>query len=137
MSQKSPMQPAQFSFTKALVHDLALMNTFYQTVFGWRQVASVQDRIGGEPIDEIILSPTGNMSMPSLILLKFVERPAPAASDSILGFTVENIQAVFAALSAAGAVVVDAPREMPHLALIVGFARDPEGRLLEIVQMLA
>jgi predicted enzyme related to lactoylglutathione lyase len=125
------------SFTKAIVADLPAMASFYKTVFGLKEVMRVQDVIAGQPIDEIILSPTGEM-MPgsSFVLLKFVDQPAPASSDSILGFIAPDLDELLRRLQAAGGTVAQEVRTMPELGIRVAFAKDPEGRLLELVQML-
>jgi predicted enzyme related to lactoylglutathione lyase len=124
------------SFTKAIVADLEAMAKFYQSVFGLKEVMRVQEDLAGEPIDEIILSPSGEMTPSSFILLRFVERQPPAASDSILGFITADLPALLQRVRAAGGQVAQEPRTMAHLGIEVGFAKDPEGRLLELVQML-
>jgi predicted enzyme related to lactoylglutathione lyase len=126
----------QFSFTKALVADLEKIAIFYKAVFDMKEVMRVQDKIAGKRIDEIILSLSGEMETPSLILLKFVDQAPPAASDSILGFTTADLDAVLQRVRKAGGAVVQESKTMPEMGLKVGFATDPEGRLLEIVQML-
>lgn len=135
MAELNPAAPA-LSFTKAIVADLPAMANFYQSVFGLRQVMRVQEDLAGEPIDEIILSPTGEMMPGSFILLKFVDRQPPAASDSILGFITDDLVALLQRVRANGGTVVQEPRTMAELGIKVGFAKDPEGRLLELVQML-
>src|SRR5688500_4865002 len=129
MAELNAVPAEQFSFTKALVADLEKMASFYQTVFSLKQVMRVQDKIAGEGIDEIILSPTGAMATPSLILLKFVDRTPPPASDSILGFMTTDLAALLQRVRVGGGKIVQDAKTMPELGLIVGFATDPEGRL--------
>ena len=136
MADQSNLNTGSLSFTKAVVDDLQGVTSFYKTVFALKEVMRVQDKIAGESIDEIILSPTGEMTPSSFILLKFVDRPAPAASDSILGFITDDLVALLQRIRAAGGTVVQEPKLMTELGLKVGFAKDPEGRLLELVQML-
>jgi len=125
------------SFTKAIVADLQAMATFYQTVFGLKDVMRVRGNIAGAAHNEIILSPTGEM-MPSstFVLLQFIDRAPPPASDSILGFITPDLDALLRRVRTAGGGVVQESRTMAGLGIKVGFATDPEGRLLELVQML-
>lgn len=125
------------SFTKAIVADLQAMAEFYKSVFGFKEVMRVQEAIAGEAIDEIILSPTGAM-MPSssFVLLKFIDRAPPQSSDSILGFITADLDDLLRRLQSAGGTVAQDTRTMAELGIRVAFARDPEGRLLELVQML-
>lgn len=138
MSESKTRVPAEtLSFTKAIVADLPAMAVFYQSVFGLKQVMRVQEAIAGEAIDEIILSPTGAMTpSSSFVLLKFVDRAPPTASDSILGFITQDLDALLQRVRAAGGKVTQEACTMPELGVKVGFATDPEGRLLELVQML-
>lgn len=125
------------SFTKAIVADLQAMATFYQSVFGLKEVMRVQDAIAGQRIDEIILSETGQMAPgSSFVLLKFVDQEPPQTSDSILGFITPDLDDLLQRVQAAGGTVAQEARTMTELGVRVGFARDPEGRLLELVQML-
>jgi len=138
MTNNTAATPAEaLSFTKAIVADLPAMAAFYQSVFGLKEVMRVQEAIAGEAIDEIILSPTGEMTpSSSFVLLKFVDRAPPAASDSILGFITQDLDALLLRVRAAGGTVTQEARTMTELGVKVGFATDPEGRLLELVQML-
>lgn len=127
-----------FSFTKVLVKDLDKLAAFYTTVFGFRQVERLIANAGpgiGE-IEEILLSMSGGIGgEPPLVLFKLLEKPAPKDTDTILGLMVSNLDDVLKRLSAAGGSVVSDSPEQPLTVAKCAFARDPEGRLLEIVQM--
>ncbi len=71
-----------------------------------------------------------------LIVWKWPNRPAPAASDAILGFQTADVDALVERVVAAGGAVVDLPHDKPQHGVRVAFAKDPDGRLLELVQML-
>lgn len=134
---ESSASALSLSFTKAIVADLQAMAVFYKSVFGLKEVMRVQDAIAGQKIDEIILSETGEM-MPgsSFVLLKFVDQEPPKTSDSILGFITPDLDDLLRRVRAAGGTVTQDARTMVEHGIRVGFARDPEGRLLELVQML-
>ena len=130
---------ARFSFTKIIVDELDKPAAFYKTVFGMRELARIQDALTPERlIEEIILTLADDMaSEPPLVLFKFLGEPAPAASDVILGFIVPDVDATVERALNAGGKVVRAPKDQPEHGVRVAFATDCDGRLLEIVQMLA
>lgn len=128
----------RFSFTKVLVKDLDKLAAFYTRVFGFRQLQRLIANAGpgiGE-IEEILLSISGDQATePPLVLFKLLKQPAPKDTDTILGLIVSDLDDVLTRLCAAGgSVVSDSPEHPPSVAKCA-FARDPEGRLLELVQM--
>jgi predicted enzyme related to lactoylglutathione lyase len=126
-----------YGFTKIVVDDLDRMADFYQQVFGYRQLQRVHAAVAGEPIEEIILvQGEGYGQGLPLIVWKWTQRPAPAASDAILGFQSGDVDALVARVVAAGGTVVDPPHDQAQHGVRVAFARDPDGRYLELVQML-
>ncbi|MBP1686273.1 MAG: glyoxalase [Deltaproteobacteria bacterium] len=128
----------RFSFTKVLVKDLDKLAAFYTNVFGFRQLERITANAGpgiGQ-IEEILLSISGDIAVePPLVLFKTLEQAPPQDTDTILGLIVSDFDDVLKRLSAAGGTVVSDSPEHPATVARCAFARDPEGRLLEIVQM--
>ena len=133
----SEPQPTAYAFTKLVVRDLEKMAAFYSAAYGLTQVARVQERIAGEAIDEIMLAAGAGMAPGSLVLLRFVDRPAPANGEVILGFTTDDLPGLLERVAKAGGGITAPIKELPHLGVRVAFATDPEGHLAELVQMLA
>lgn len=129
------MSRPDFSFTKLVVQDVDAMARFYQEVYGLQPVGRVQERIGGEAIEEIMLSAGAELAPGSLVLLRFVDRPAVPRGEVILGFTTSDLPALLERIRAAGGTVHEEIREIPGLGLRAAFAKDPEGHLAELVQM--
>ena len=129
------MNPS-FAFTKLVVQDLEKQAAFYRDVYGLHAVHRFQAEIGSEAIDEIMLSSDPNAAFGSLVLLKFLPRPAAQQGELILGFVTDDLPALLDRLRAAGGRIHAPMKEMPELKLRVAFATDPEGHLAEIVQML-
>ena len=125
---------SSFSFTKLVVDDLEKMASFYSEVYGLEQVQRIQSDIAGAPIDEIILREPGDPGMGSLILLKFTGKPAPSDWETILGFNTNDIDALFERVVAAGGAIHSPKRESSVGQVLVGFVKDPEGHLAEVVQ---
>jgi predicted enzyme related to lactoylglutathione lyase len=129
--------PTAFAFTKLVVRDLERMAAFYSAAYGLKPISRVQERIAGEPIDEIMLAAGDGMAPGMLVLLRFVDRPAPASGEVILGFTTGDLPALLERVRAAGGGVHEEIRALPELKLEVAFATDPEGHLAELVQPAA
>lgn len=128
---------SSFAFTKLIVHDLEKMAAFYRDVYGLHAVNRVRgERIGGDEIDEIMLSPDANAQWSSLVLLKYVRGEASPRGEVILGFTTGDLPALLERVRAASGRIHAPAKEMPALKLRVAFATDPEGHLAELVQLV-
>lgn len=125
-----------FSFTKLVVADLDASARFYTEVFGLTEQFRVEADIGGRPIEEIMFRPTAAGGA-SFIVLRYLDAPTPARDEVIVGFVVPDADDTVARAVAAGATVVREPSEQAGHGVRVGFVRDPEGHLVEIVQRLA
>lgn len=126
---------AHFGFTKLLVHDLEATATFYKTVCGLVETGRVDATIGGRAISEILFAPTSDAGA-TLVLLKFMDAPAPVSNEVILGFITDDVDAFFTRAVAAGGRIVEAPSAQPEHGVKVGFVTDVEDHLLEVVQLL-
>jgi predicted enzyme related to lactoylglutathione lyase len=130
--------PTSFSFTKLIVHDLEKMAAFYRDVYGLHAVNRVRgESIGGEEIDEIMVSADPQAQYGSLVLLKYVARAPSPNGEVILGFTTSDLPALCERVRAAGGGITAPIKELPHIGVRVAFATDPEGHLAELVQVLA
>ena len=128
-------QKAHFGFTKLIVQDLEAMATFYKDVAGLTESGRVQAAVGDRKIDEILFNATGEGG-PTLVLFKFLDRKAPALEESILGFVTPDLEAFVARTKAAGGTVVTEIESQPEHGVKVAFVTDPEGHLLEFVELL-
>jgi len=129
---------ANVSFTKLVVHDLEKMAAFYRDVYGLHAVNRVRGvSIGDEEIDEIMLSTDPKAQYGALVLLKYLGRKASPSGELILGFTTDDLPALLERVEKAGGRIHAPIEEMPELKIRVAFAKDPEGHLAELVQVLA
>ena len=126
----------RFSFTKLVVGDLGRMAAFYKAVYGLTEVGRYRADLNGDPIEEIVLGGEGASS--GLILLAYLDRESATIGEVLLGFTTDNVTALFERGVAAGGSVW-AELKDPGLAgvALVGFLADPEGHVAEVVQMEA
>jgi len=123
----------RYSFTKLIVNDLEKMSSFYAEAYDLEEVERIQSAIGADPIDEIMLGVDGNFEN-GLVLLKFVDKPAPENGELILGFITDDVEAVYERVLAAGGGVHAAIKQDAGSPYKVGFVRDPEGHLAEVVE---
>jgi predicted enzyme related to lactoylglutathione lyase len=131
------MPEASFTFSKLIVHDLEKMAAFYRDVYGLHAVNRVRGQsIGGEEIDEIMVSADPNAQYGSLVLLKYLGRGRSPSGELILGFTTDDLPGLLERVRAAGGGVHAPIKEIPEMNLRVAFATDPEGHLAELVQMI-
>ena len=128
--------PTPFSFTKLVVHDLEGMSAYYQRAYGLKEFERIQAEIEGDAIDEIFLGIDAAHGPGTLTLLQFPTRPAPTPGAIILGFVTDDLEALVAAVEAAGGTVREGIRESEAAPVRVAFTVDPEGNLAENVQVI-
>lgn len=130
---------ARFGFTKLIVDDEEAMAAYYGEVYGLNRLQRVD---GGDEgvvgaIREIIMGPGETMGAESLIMIKFLDRPAPRDREVILGFVTDDLDALAGRVLAHGGKHLGSVRSLPEHGVRVLFTTDPEGRLSENVEMLA
>lgn len=123
-----------FTFTKLVVGDLEKMAAFYGQAFELEQITRMQETIGPDAIDEIMLGTRGALAPGALILLQYVDRSPPQDGEVILGFTTGDLPALLDRVRAAGGVVRCDIRDFPDMQVRVAFVTDPEGHLIELVE---
>ena len=130
-------EAAALTFTKLVVDDLDAMRDYYCAVYGLHPGTREQfeDGVGGEPIDEIALVANPGDPFGALTLLKFASRPSPPRDELILGFTTPDLEGLIERVRKHGGSLVGEVKEMPSHGIRVGFARDPEGHLSELVEL--
>ncbi len=127
---------ANFSFTKLVVQDLEAMSAYYQRVYGLKEFERIQATIEGEPIDEIMLGLDSAYGPGSIMLLKFVDRPAPKPGAVILGFQTDDLDALVERTLEHGGSLHSGISESNVAPVRVAFSVDPEGNLAECVQLV-
>jgi predicted enzyme related to lactoylglutathione lyase len=124
-----------FVFTKLVVGDLDRSLAFYERVFGFVEERRIDAVITGRPITEVILGPTPPGGA-TLVLLAFLDQPKPAADESILGFFTPDIAALIERAVEAGGSIAQAVVSMPEHGAKIGFIKDNEGHLIEVLERL-
>ena len=129
------MSDASFGFTKLIVADLDKAAAFYKSVCGLTEQARVEDKLGGRAIVEIIFAPAYQGGA-SFVLLTYPDTPKPASGEVILGFATPDVDAFVGRVVAGGGAVVDEAVSRPDHGVRVAIVKDPEGHLIEVVQLL-
>lgn len=127
---------SHFGFTKLVVQDLEGTATFYKDVAGLVEMARIQDTVGDRQIDEILFNATGEGGA-TFVLFKFLDRDAPAQDEVILGFQTSDLEAFVERVQKAGGNVVQPIEVKEAHGVKVAFVTDPEGHLIEVVELLA
>lgn len=123
-----------YAFTKLVVRDLEAMCRYYGEVYGLEPIQRVEAAIADDPIEEVILGRDGDYG--GLILLRWTERDAPPSGEVILGFTTSDLDELCARARAAGGSIHAEPFVSEEAGgMRVGFIKDPEGHLAEVVEM--
>jgi predicted enzyme related to lactoylglutathione lyase len=126
----------QTMFTKLICRDEEAMAAYYAAVYGLGVVQRVAGDSDGQPFREVILAPGGDWTKGTLVMFNFTGRHAPRDQQVILGFTVDDLDALVARVEANGGKLVGPIRDEAEHGVRVVFTTDPEGALCENVQML-
>jgi predicted enzyme related to lactoylglutathione lyase len=124
---------AHFTFTKLVVADLDRCAAFYRSAFGVHETARIESDIAGRAIEEILFAPAEG-SGATFVLLRYLDTDIPASDETILGFLTTDADALIGRVVAAGGTVASEAQARPDLGVKVGFVRDVEGHLIEIVE---
>jgi catechol 2,3-dioxygenase-like lactoylglutathione lyase family enzyme len=130
------MMPADhFGFSKLVVCDLQKCAAFYKSVCRLTEQARVDAEIEGRAISEIMFNPTEENAA-TFVLLTYRDTPKPALGESIVGFISKDVSAFVERARAAGGKIVQEVAPRPEHGVDVAFVRDPEGHLIEVVQVV-
>jgi len=124
-----------FGFTKLVVGDLEAAADFYTSVCELTEMARVDAEIEGRPISEIMFNATGQGAA-TFVLLTYNGEPTPKAGEVIIGFVTTDVDAFVSRVEAAGGKVAQQAVRQPEHGVKVAFVRDPEGHLIEVVELL-
>jgi predicted enzyme related to lactoylglutathione lyase len=126
---------AHFGFAKLVVTDLDAAAAFYIEVFAVEEHYRVHAEIAGRAIDEILFKATAPGAA-TFALLQFADQGSASHGEVILGFITTDVDTLFARAVKAGGLVAQAVESQPEHGVRVGFLRDPEGHLIEVVELL-
>ncbi|MCP1471671.1 catechol 2,3-dioxygenase-like lactoylglutathione lyase family enzyme [Sphingobium sp. OAS761] len=123
-----------FAFTKIIVADVKAMERFYCDTLGLTVAARIDINERGWDLEEVVLSVGGGATQ--LNLLQYRDRPAPPLGEAVVGLNVDDMDATIAAARAGGGALVTEPVEIPDHGIKICYVADPEGHLLELLQVI-
>lgn len=128
------MTALSFGFTKIVVADLGRAERFFAQAFGLQVLHRVVAEDHAYPLEEIVLSlsPEGH----KLVLVHYLTRPCPPAGSAWIGFTVTDMASALEAVEANGGKVEVPAHDSPEHSVIAAIAADPDGHLIEVIQLL-
>lgn len=122
--------------TKLVVGDLEKAKAFYEAVCEVREVQRIQAVLNARPITELIMSSAASAS-PTLVLLAFDDMPPPSPlGECMLVFQTREIDSFVERAVSAGGSIMQPPKALPEHGLSFALVRDPEGHVLEAVQLI-
>ena len=130
------MPALAFAFTKIAVADLDAAERFYREAIGLKLIARTTAPDGDYGQEECIMSVTGGNDANQLILIRYLNRPAPKPEEAWTGFAVSDVEESVAAVERGGGKVLMPPFEVPDYGIKATVVADPEGHLIELIQML-
>lgn len=125
----------KFGFTKLIVDDLEGQAAFYSTLYDFEVLQRIRAQIGEDEVDEIVLGPSGG-GEPLLVIFKYLDGRKASSGEVILGVTTEHFNETLESILANGAAMSVLPFVTEVTNARVAFVTDPEGHLIEIVEML-
>ena len=121
--------------TKLVVGDLEKTKAFYCEAYGFVERGRIQAEMLGEPIDEYLLGQGEDPGVP-LMLMKYLERAAPPVGEEVaLVFAAPDLDALFERVRAHGGQVLREPFQSEHAPMRAGFTADPEGHVIENIEV--
>jgi predicted enzyme related to lactoylglutathione lyase len=127
------MTSATFSMTKLIVADLDASSRFYQAACGLIESRRISAEVGGRKFTEIVMESTASRAA-TFVLMAYDDTPTPATGETVLGFFTDDMAAFVDRIRAGGGTITQEPVRLEHLRLMVGFAVDPEGHVIELLQ---
>jgi catechol 2,3-dioxygenase-like lactoylglutathione lyase family enzyme len=119
--------------TKLIVADLEKSADFYSEVLELTQAMRFESSMNHRPMDEIMLADATGDSHP-LVLIKFLDVEAPTHGQVVFVFFTDDIDAFLGRVERCGGRV-DERRDDPEHKARIAFWYDPEGNLVETVQL--
>ena len=123
------MEPSDYVAATGIgVSDLEASACFYEAALGMRRVGAITL----PHLDEIILTHHGRNA---LVLMHWKDGSVPTYNNLpvMLGFLVDDPQAVTDRIRCAGGTVTREPAQMDDFG-VIGLARDPDGYVIELMQ---
>ena len=123
-----------YMFAKTFVADLEKMAAFYEEVLGLIPFQRHQDLMLGRPISEIMYQASYSGG-PAFTMISYTDGNPPPPGEAVQGFVSTDLAATCDRARAHGGTVPEPIKEIPEYGIKVAFILDPEGHILEVIEM--
>lgn len=123
-----------YMFAKTFVADLEKMAAFYEAVLGLIPLQRHQDLMLGRPISEIMYQASYSGG-PAFTMISYTDGNPPPPGEAVQGFVSTDLPATCDRARAHGGTVPEPIKEIPEYGIKVAFILDPEGHILEVIEM--
>lgn len=130
------MTATAFTFTKLVVSDLERVIPFYRDVIGLRMLTRLTAPTGEYAQEEAVFVCESKERGPMLLLVRYLNKPAPAPGSVWTGFAVSDLHATVAAVEQGGGSIAVPIHDVPEHKVTVAVVADPEGHLVELTTPL-
>lgn len=130
------MSALAFGFTKLVVGDLDASERFYRDVFGMKSLHRVATEEHAYALEEIVMSLSGAQGDHALVITRYLKRPCPPSGSAWTGFVVADVAATLQAVERAGGRIEVGSHENSEHGVLAAIAADPDGHLIEIIQVV-
>lgn len=124
-----------YMFAKTFVADLDAMSRFYEAVLGLVPYATHSDMMLGRPISEIMYQASYEGG-PAFTMISYTDGNPPPPGEAVQGFVAADLAAACERALAHGGTVPEPIKEVPEYGIKVAFILDPEGHVLEVIEMV-
>jgi lactoylglutathione lyase len=125
------MSNASLYYVKLVVGDPEALAPFYCDVFGMRETRRIFKPEHVRPHLEIFLS-AGEVEQ--LVLMQYLNKPAPTPGEVRVALTVKDVDAVVAAAQVAGGSIILPAETLEEHNFRWATIADPEGHTIEVMQ---
>lgn len=127
------MSVTAFAYAKVVVKDADALAPFYTRALGLTAAMRIEEGEGDHAFVEHFFS-TGAGAPPQIVLISYLNKPAPAPGESILAVAVDDVDATLVAIEAAGGRTTVPAFDIPAHQMRMAYAIDPEGHSIELIR---
>lgn len=120
--------------TKIVVGDLESSATFYGKVFDLKEDHRGDGSVAGRTYSEVVYAPT-HAGGAVLVLRRYKDKAKPSHDEAVVAFVSRDVKVTLKRVEEAGGKVVQQPIALPKHRNLNSYVTDPEGHLLEVVQL--
>lgn len=128
------MAVKSIAYAKIVVGDLDRLQSFYSEFLGLTLAMRIEEGEGDDAFAECFFAP-GPQSPPQIVLIAYTNRPAPPRGEAVLALRVDSVDEIVASTCRGGGAIAVEAYDVPEHNIRMAYVTDPEGHLIELIQM--